>query len=506
MELSLNQQYLNYYETVLVRTLTHEETIEAIVPDAKPDMLSVADTEGQVNLKAKQAQEGRCEMAGVIALAVVYLPDGDMGMQRMDTNIPFTAVFDDEAISAAAQLLTEPRVVRAETRLLNPRKILVRVEISIVMRVLMLRSTAICAQAEAAVELGLEQRSSTESAYLMTAVEEKTFFINEDLSIPNSRPPANAVLKFRSSLLSGESKLIGNKLVFKGELLLQVVYACAEDGVEQMPFSLPFSQIMEINGAGSETDSSVCVYQTDAECRVSGEEGRMLRFSIGLVSQVTISEKRSYPMLRDIYSTQQLLETEEKSYRFAQLLERGERTQNLREIIETPVLPVQVIDAYTTTGPVQQSREGDQLLSICDVTVHLLYESDDGGINQISQDFQVSQTLEGDENSICYAGFRVVGEVAAVPVAVGIEVRILLTFSYEILVTQACVAVCDVRLAGERVRGSTQPSLVLRSVAEESLWDIAKHYGITRQEVMQANNLESEEHLCGRVLLIPQRR
>jgi len=506
MELSLNQQYLNYYETVLVRTLSHEETIEAIVPDAKPDILSVADTEGQVNLKAKQAQEGRCELAGVISLSILYLPEGGAGLQRMDVGIPFTATFDDGAISNAARLIAEPKVVRAETRLLNPRKILVRVEIATVLRVLVPRSAAICAQAEAESALGLEQRSGTESGYWTTAVEEKAFSINEDLSIPNGRPAAASVLKYRTSLLSGESKLIGNKLVFKGELLLQVVYLCVEDGAEQISFTLPFSQIMEINGTGDETDTSVCIYQTDVECRLAGEEGRTLQFSIGLVSQVTISEKRSHTMLRDIYSTEQLLETEEKSYQFACLQERGERTQNLREIVETPVVPIQVLDAYATTGPVIQSREGGQLVFTCDVTAHLLYEGDDGSVGQINEEFQISQTVEGGADCTCQANFRAVGELVAVSVAAGIEVRILLTFSYEAIASRICTAVCDVQLAGERERESAQPSLVLRSVADESLWDIAKHYGITRQDVMQANDLESEEQLAGRVLLIPQRR
>ena len=506
MELSLSQQYLNYYETVLVRTLAHEEAIEAIVPDAKPDILSVADTEGQVNLKAKQAQEGRCELAGVISLSVLYLPEGAAGLQRMDIGVPFTTILDDGAISDSARLVIEPKVVRAETRLLNPRKILVRVEIATILRVLMPRSAAICAQAEAEAELGLEQRSSTESAYWTTAVEEKAFSISEDLSIPTGRPAAVSVLKYRTSLLSGESKLIGNKLVFKGDLLLQVVYACAESGVEQISFTLPFSQIMEINGTGDETDTAVCLYQTDVECRLVGEEGRTLQFSIGLVSQVTVSEKRSHTMLRDIYSTEQLLETEEKSYCFAHLQERSDRTQNLREIIETPILPAQVLDAYATTGQVQQSREGSQYMFTCDVTAHLLYEGDDGAVKQVNQEFQVSQTLEGRADCTCRAGFRVVGEVVAVPVAAGIEVRILLTFSYEMLENQDYVGVCDVRLAGERERGSAQPSLVLRNVVDESLWDIAKHYGITRQDVMRANDLESEEQLGGKVLLIPQRR
>ena len=39
MELELERTELNGYETVLDTTLTQEETLEAIVPDACPDIL-----------------------------------------------------------------------------------------------------------------------------------------------------------------------------------------------------------------------------------------------------------------------------------------------------------------------------------------------------------------------------------------------------------------------------------------------------------------------------------
>ena len=52
-----------------------------------------------------------------------------------------------------------------------------------------------------------------------------------------------------------------------------------------------------------------------------------------------------------------------------------------------------------------------------------------------------------------------------------------------------------------------QPSIVLRVVgAGERLWDIAKAYGTTARDIMQANSLEEEQAPEGKLLLIPRKR
>ena len=53
----------------------------------------------------------------------------------------------------------------------------------------------------------------------------------------------------------------------------------------------------------------------------------------------------------------------------------------------------------------------------------------------------------------------------------------------------------------------TQPSVVLRMAAPgERLWDIAKAYGTTTEEITQANELEEGCLPTGRMLLIPRVR
>ena len=64
------------------------------------------------------------------------------------------------------------------------------------------------------------------------------------------------------------------------------------------------------------------------------------------------------------------------------------------------------------------------------------------------------------------------------------------------------------RLGEARSSGEgTRPSVVLRLAAPgEGLWDIAKAYGTTTQQILQANELEEEDLPLGRMLLIPSTR
>ena len=97
------------------------------------------------------------------------------------------------------------------------------------------------------------------------------------------------------------------------------------------------------------------------------------------------------------------------------------------------------------------------------------------------------------------------GEISATPTSGGIEVRFDVAFSYLAQSTRRVSAVADVQV-GEAESREDAPSIVLRVVSHERLWDIAKTYRTTMDDILQANELESGTELAGRLLLIPRRR
>lgn len=74
----------------------------------------------------------------------------------------------------------------------------------------------------------------------------------------------------------------------------------------------------------------------------------------------------------------------------------------------------------------------------------------------------------------------------------GLEVRFTLEFHCLCLAERRQAAISSARLGEERAKpDGTQPSVVLRMAAPgERLWDIAKAYGTTTEEITQANELE----------------
>ena len=81
-------------------------------------------------------------------------------------------------------------------------------------------------------------------------------------------------------------------------------------------------------------------------------------------------------------------------------------------------------------------------------------------------------------------------------------------FRYLALMPHNTTGVSDIRLDESALRNTAgQPSIVLRMVGEgERLWDIAKAYGTTMDDIVQANALGEDVLPIGQLLLIPKKR
>lgn len=506
MEIELTRTQLACFDTVLDTTVLHEETMEMIVPDACPDILRIADTAGTVCFKSKEAMEGRVEVSGTARCAVLYLPDGECGMRRIEVNIPFFCTADAPGIKPGCAVVAVPRVLTADTRVLNPRKVLVRVNMAVSVRVYAAAAAALCTGAECACG-GVEQLKECHNAYMVTSVQEKPFTFSDDLTVSGSRPEAAELLKCRVNLCCTESKIIGSKLIFKGTANLRVCYRAVDDSVCATDFDLPFSQIMEVNGVSEEADRTVDIQLTDFSCTLGAGDGRTLSVSMGLLAQAVIREELCTELLTDIYSTTCDLSAELQPYSLNDLTDRNTRRQTTREMIETGTVARAAIDATVSVGMVSQSREGGRMAFVAETVLSVLYLTEENEVFSVSRQVNVPCQVELPEGCVATCRCSCPGEVFATPTTGGVELRFDLDFDYLALMTKRVVGVSGVQARDLAPKGDEkEPSIVLRVVGQEQLWDIAKTYRTTMADIMQANELEDGTALNGKLLLIPRKR
>ena len=508
MELELERTEWNGCDMILDTTVCREETLEAIVPDACPDILRICDVEGIVCLAGKEAQEGRAELSGTVHAVLLYLPDGGEGMRRMEVSLPFTCTADAPGITPACQVLAVPRVQEADARLLNPRKVLVRVSLAADIQVFCPGTHQVCGGVTDWEKSGVEQLSEHYHTYVTTCVQEKHFTYSDDLTLSGGKPEAEELLRSRAYLRCNEAKVIGNKLIFKGETQLQLLCRAGDGTLFTSEFELPFSQIMEVSGAGEEAGCDVRVVLTDLDCSMDGGDGRTFSVAMGLLAQAAVREERTLQMLTDAYSTLYPLTAESRTYSLHQLADQGEKEITVRELLETGTMLREISDAYACVGPLTQSREGERTVLTAQVSVTALYRTEEGDFGSVTRPVQVSCTLELPEQTLCQCRCFCTAPVFAAAAAGGLEVRFPVSFRYTALSPRTVAGISAITMDETApLDHANRPSIVLRMVGEgERLWDIAKCYGTTASDIVQANDLEEDMPAGGRLLLIPRKR
>lgn len=504
MELEFDREVTHGYEVAAGGTVCQEETLETIVPDACPDILRIVAVRAQATLNSKQAREGLAEASGSVRAVVLYQPEEGSGLRRLETALPFTSQMDAPGLTPQGQVSARARVRGAEARALNPRKVLLRVDLAVDLTAFQPAEYVGCQAVLEPEEHKVEQMIAQTETYSLSAVGEKPFTFTDQIRLGGTGEGAE-VLTCQAQPVCGECKLIGSKLIFKGSVELQLLVQ--EAGGAMTPFreSMPFSQVMEIPGVGEGADCRMELELTQVTCLPSGEDGRSVELTLDLLAQAQVWCHRPVQMLQDLYSTAWETQVEREEQTLWKLVDQSDRAQNVRELLETGSIPRSVVDSWVELGEVAQSREGDEAVLTGQALVTVLYLDEEEAPQTFQRSLPVACRLEAPAGAVCRCQLTCPGEVFATPAAGGLEVRFTAQFQYQLLQPRRALAVSSAVLGEPRgQREGQQPSVVLRLAAPgETLWDIAKAYATTQSQILQANQLEEGALPTGKMLLIP---
>ncbi len=507
MELELQQQELLHFEPILNTTLVREETMEMIVPDALPDILAVLDTCGTVLLGRKETSTGCVSVTGTVRCGILYRPEDGGALQPMTAELPFQVSADAEAITANSGCTAAVRLALAETRVLNPRKVLIRAEIVADLTVYGRQSLSWCCDIPNREEQGVQQRLSDVSGSFARQVTERPFHFSDTLSLPGSKPPVETILRSNLSIRSMEEKIIGNKLIFKGNVTVQLLYRSTEDTILSAGFELPFSQMIDEGETGEETAYQLMLSLQSCEILLDDSEGRHLSLELDVLAQAVLWETRTLSMVSDAYSVRCVAAPEFNSYRIPRLLSNAESRYSLRELMDAPAEAREVLSVSLLPGQLRISHRENRLEIGGEVRVSIVCEDANGESMAIAQTFPLSLEMDADRN--CDVNVTFLGdETTAIITAGGLEIRSDILFQIMLTARETVQGLSGLQTDGEgEIDYTGRPSIVLRQLHEgETLWDIAKAYCTTSAEIERANELQDGEAVSGRMLLIPRKR
>ena len=129
MELEFETRTTDYLRQSIEGVCRQEQTLEVIVPDASPDAARVVYCGAQAVVRSRECRSGAIELTGGIQAGAVYLTEADGAPRALTAWLPFTLRLEHPAAKDDTQILMDCRVLAADARLVNSRKILFRAEV-----------------------------------------------------------------------------------------------------------------------------------------------------------------------------------------------------------------------------------------------------------------------------------------------------------------------------------------------------------------------------------------
>lgn len=479
------------------------------LPDYCPDIMRILKCTVQTDITNSKIIGDRATADGNAKITVIY-SDEKNNVCSYKTDYPFSKYVELSGTYDSAVLVCSAATDYVNCRAVSKRRIEIHGVISVKFRVCGTScDTLISSAAGDGIQLkkkGIEISSAVASAcksFQLSAVEE----------VGNNLPGIGKIINCLASPLVLETKIIKGKLLIKGELALRIIYSSdnAENETAVLGCSLPFNEIVE---AGNFNDSCVTdirlnVTQLNAEPKVDNDgEYRYMNISSEVCAYVTAYENSDIKAITDAYSTQVETDMTYSLCDFRKIECNFTDTISVRQNIDISSLKPQKIYAAVVSEPESKCSFTDRKTEIKGkVPLSLIIIDADGSPVSCEREaeFEYTHSTESDIiNPECSPSLLISGFSCTLNGDGTAEFKAEISVSAVVFSNSREKVLSEIKVPDENRKKEKKSSLTVYFCSgKESLWNIAKHYNTTVEEIMEENGLTADYLENKTMLMIP---
>lgn len=496
MDLQFKRGSVSCLDPVVREVRSAEQTQEIRLPDTYPDAGRVLAAWGQPILRSKEWGRDVIRFSGGMMVWILYAPEEGGPERCMDTWIPFQMKWElpEGTPEGRLRMSALPRALDART--ISPRKLMVRAGMSVLGEAWAPMETQTFLPGETAEDLQLLE--NTYPLRLYSEAGERLINLEEDLTLPPSAPEPEKLMYYRLNPKITEARVLGDKVVFRGNANLHILYRSREGQLHSWDFPVAFSQYAELDREhGSDSQANVVVSPTGLELELD-DEGK-LHLRAGMTAQYVLTDVQRISLVEDAYSPGREVTLQTEDLTLPVVLETRQENLYAEQQLSTDA-NIAADVSFTPEFPRQQRSEASVEMGIPG-SFQVLYYGEDGILRSGTARFEGSRELSADGES----------QILALPVPMEPQaaaengmVRMQTEVPLEITATtrQTLPMVTGVQLGQPIAPDPGRPALILRRAGKDSLWNIAKSSGSTLEAIRRANNLQKEPD-PNQILLIP---
>lgn len=504
MEINLQSIHMNRVKCRNALRLTVDDDVN--VPDNKPDVRAVIWKTGDVRLNEKKLSGGRLYLKGSLVYHVLYLSEEGMSpVQSVRGVLDFDESLELPEACAGDNITVRTEVEELEIGMIHSRKLAIRALLGIMVHAEELHDV----RAAVALPEAPSVHTKTKVIPVTSIVADKkdTARLREELFLPSGKDSIAELLYWELVPRNMEARAKEDVLEAKGELSLFLLWqGNREEGtLENYETIIPFKTEFEISGCREGLIEDVVFHFTNENVSVKEDEDgeeRLLEAEAVLEAEMKLYQEGELELLSDLYATDCSLVPVRQEEEYETILLKNDSRMRVSERLSLAEgMPgiLQICRGSAEIKPDVCIREGENLKLSGMLDVNLLYisEEDDRPLQSFHKELPFAHqieirglTPESTYDIRCQVAESTFGMVRSGEA----EMKAELAFSVVAMENRREEMIVDtVREEFEEDRLEELPSMVGYTVkAGETLWDIAKRYYTSPEEVIRLSEHTGE--------------
>lgn len=493
MVLEFDRDYCSCLHNIVNQVHSQEETQELRLPDGMPDIGKVVGCWGQILIRGKEWRTNHMSTNGGVMVWVMYTPEDGTDCRCIESWIPFQMHWDVPDTRRDGIICVNPILKSVDARSVSARKLMLR--------------CVVCTQGQAFEPVD-------EELYIPTSVPEDVQLLRRNypvelpleageksFQIEDTIRPVNfdSVVRYELTPQITEQKVMASRLVFRGTAKLHLLYKDVQNNMLTMDSDLQFAQYADLDREyGSGATAWLIPIVNGVEVEKADGGGVFVRCAI--TAQYVIHDRKMIEIIEDAYSTRRQVMPQVETLSLPMQLDAQQWLVECPQQIQ--IDGNEIVDAAAFYDHPSCKQNGDSVQMDMDVQYQLLCRDNEGNLMTHTAKSQCSWQMQSDEKNDLRVCLQMIGQP-----------RINLNGGIAEIQPNAAATVAAYPIGGiPMVKGLTMteeatihsggPSVILRRVEEQSMWEIAKECHTTVEAIRSANQLE-DDPLNGQMLLIP---
>lgn len=461
-----------------------EITGDVIVPDSKPDILSIIATNINPYINKEEISDEKYRFDGITNTNIIYLSDnGDT--QNIQTNLSFMELIEDEFFNENTITQYNIMIANIETKIINERKVNVTIKLKIDFE--FYENTKIEYLNELDSEKNIEKLQESIDVNTIITKNQITTTLQEDFNIETGKE-INSILKTDISIINIENKISYNKVLSKGDVSLKILYLNQELKVETFETSMPIMNFIDMENITENETCEINYKIRNLEFSLNKQEKNKINFKAEFDVFCIAYKLEKINVIQDLYGTEKMINFESKKVEIQTSNNIENEIANINENILIEDIR-EIYDVDCRANIVNRTSVGSMSNYEAEVFVEIYYGTGNTlSVKNVKIPFVFKMNTDSENLKLSFSRkhFKLSGE--DVVLDLGIEIISSSNNCKEINVIS--------NIKEEELENEDDYSMIIYFVKSgDTIWKIAKNFRVSMNELTRLNNLEDNNKI-----------